>query len=155
HYSCPDFELKATYLLPKPCYLLAVDGRGKLYAATPSDTAGDSQTAKEDSAAQKRIGDIAVYDLQSLSTDLRVPPVRVIQVGGVINQFLLAPDASRLYYFDITKRTIGRVDLARGEPAGELADFERHWDYISLTPDGSSLFAVAKGVFYQIDAKSF
>ncbi|MBI3409869.1 MAG: hypothetical protein HY040_16140 [Planctomycetes bacterium] len=152
-YSLPDLDLKGIYDLHKPCHMMAMDRRGKLYAATRREGTSKRATGKKTASPEGQAGpaDILVYDTKDLPPKGTLKPQFVFSVDTFVRQLLIAPDDAWLYYLDGTNRKVGRIDLAQLKPAGEVAELNPDTSCMCLTSDGKFLFTADYRELQQID----
>jgi sugar lactone lactonase YvrE len=144
HFSCPDFQVKGTYRLPKEAYETALDRRGVLYAVCTEFKKG-ALFPRE----RRGTGDLYLFPVSDLLAGREAPgkqlqPSKVIPIGGLVPSLALSPAHDWLYCLDATNRKIVRVNTGQARADGELP-VEAGTDAMCLTPDGKTLYTVTHG----------
>jgi sugar lactone lactonase YvrE len=145
--SCPDFDTKATYKLPKRSYRIAVNGRGMLYAVAQIAEKGRPPLPWFDFG----IADLEIYDTNKPGEPGEtLQPTKTIPVGGVITQLCMSPDDAWMYYLDVHNRKVGRVNLKEGKLDGENDQIVPGTNSMCLTPNGKKLYTCSNTNAVQI-----
>jgi hypothetical protein len=144
--SCPDFDTKATYKLPKRSYRIAVDGRGMLYAV--------AQLAENRPTLpwwDFGIADLEIYDTNKLDKPAaELKPSKTLSVRGIITHLIASPDDAWLYYLDVHNRKVGRINLKEGKLDGETDQIVPGTNGLCLTPNGKKLYTCSNTNAVQI-----
>jgi hypothetical protein len=145
-FSCPDFDTKANYKLPRRSYRIAVDGRGMLYAVAQSAETRQPALPWWDFG----LADLEIYDTSKFDKAGTLTPTKTIPVHGVIPQLCMSPDDNWMYYLDAHNRKVGRVNLKEGKLDGETDQIVPDTLAMCLTPNGKKLYTCSKSNAVQI-----